>query len=128
MCDFLPLCKYYVGVLCTKGKKGANVKTSYKFGNGPMKICFKHKIKIKVDHRNNIIVYFFFLSHKLWFLKKLFLSWAFYIWAWTFFFFQFYNIFRGKYIVFWNSFILTWKIQILLIILQTSVEVAFVLH
>jgi len=59
LCDFLQLCKYYVGVICTKGKKGANVKTSYKFGNGPMKSCFKHKIKIKVDHRNIRIVYIY---------------------------------------------------------------------
>ncbi len=40
-CDFLQLCK----IMC-----GANVKVCYDFGNDPMKMCFEHKIRLKVDH------------------------------------------------------------------------------
>jgi hypothetical protein len=37
-------------------QEGANVKTSYEFGNDPMKImCFKHKTKMKVDYRIKIL-------------------------------------------------------------------------
>ncbi len=34
-----------------KRQEGANVKAHYNFGNDPMKICFKHKIRMKVDHK-----------------------------------------------------------------------------
>jgi hypothetical protein len=34
-----------------KEQEGANVKTHYKFGNDPMKMRFKHKTRIKVDHK-----------------------------------------------------------------------------
>ncbi len=31
--------------------KGANVQACYEFGNYSMKICFKHKTKMKVNHK-----------------------------------------------------------------------------
>jgi hypothetical protein len=33
-----------------KGQEGVNVKAHYEFGNGPMKMCFKHKTRMRVDH------------------------------------------------------------------------------
>jgi hypothetical protein len=35
-----------------KVQERANVKAHYGFGNDPMKMCFKHKIRLmKVDHK-----------------------------------------------------------------------------
>jgi hypothetical protein len=34
-----------------KEQEEASVKTCYEFGNDPMKMCFKHKTKMKVDHK-----------------------------------------------------------------------------
>jgi hypothetical protein len=34
-----------------KGQEGTNVKAHYEFGNDPMKMCFKHKTRIRVDHK-----------------------------------------------------------------------------
>jgi hypothetical protein len=31
--------------------KGKNVQACYEFGNYSMKMCFKHKTRMKVDHR-----------------------------------------------------------------------------
>jgi hypothetical protein len=38
-----------------KGQEGANVKTHYEFGNDLMKMCFKHKTKMKVHQRIEIL-------------------------------------------------------------------------
>jgi hypothetical protein len=50
-----------------KGRKGAYVKACYEFDNHPMKMCFKHKTKMKVDHELKILKLcrIVFLSHKL---------------------------------------------------------------
>jgi hypothetical protein len=37
-------------------KQGTNVKAHYEFGNNAMKMCFKHKTRIKVDHRIKDII------------------------------------------------------------------------
>jgi hypothetical protein len=48
LCDFLILCGNYMH----NGQEGANVKAHYEFGNNPMKLmCFKHKTRMKADHR-----------------------------------------------------------------------------
>ncbi len=52
---FLQLCNYYMGVICTKSKNEKNVKAHYEFGNDPMEMCFDHKTRTKVDHRNKSI-------------------------------------------------------------------------
>ncbi len=41
--DFLQLCNYYMGVICTKRKNEQNVKAHYEFGNDPMEMCFNQK-------------------------------------------------------------------------------------
>jgi hypothetical protein len=58
----------YVNILCElfaqSAKKKANLKAHYKFGNDPMKMCFKHKTRTKVNHKikdTKIL----FLSHRL---------------------------------------------------------------
>jgi hypothetical protein len=33
-----------------KGQEGRNVKTHYKFDDNSMKMCFKHKTRMKVNH------------------------------------------------------------------------------
>jgi hypothetical protein len=38
-----------------KRQKGINVKERYEFGNDLMKMYFKHKIRMKVDHKINNI-------------------------------------------------------------------------
>jgi cyclopropane fatty-acyl-phospholipid synthase-like methyltransferase len=44
-----------MGVICTKSKNEQNVKAHYEFGNDTMEMCFDHKTRIKVDHRNKSI-------------------------------------------------------------------------
>jgi hypothetical protein len=40
-----------------KWKEGTNVKAHCEFSNDPMKMCFKHKTIMKVDHKiKNIII------------------------------------------------------------------------
>jgi hypothetical protein len=34
-----------------KGQARTNVKTYYEFGNDPVKMFFKHKIRMKVNHK-----------------------------------------------------------------------------
>jgi hypothetical protein len=34
-----------------KEKEGTNVKACYEFDDDPMKMCFEHKTRMKVDHR-----------------------------------------------------------------------------
>jgi hypothetical protein len=34
-----------------KGQEGENVKAHNEFNNNPMKMCFEHKTRLKVDHR-----------------------------------------------------------------------------
>jgi len=34
-----------------KGQEGANVKTGYEFGHDPMRMCVKHKKRMKLDHK-----------------------------------------------------------------------------
>jgi hypothetical protein len=51
-----------------KGQEGQNVRAHYEFSNNPMKImCFKHKTRMKVDHRIKILklCIIVFFSHKL---------------------------------------------------------------
>jgi len=38
------------------GEKGANVKPCYEFGNDLMKMCSKHKTRMKVDHKDSRIM------------------------------------------------------------------------
>jgi hypothetical protein len=52
-----------------KGQERANVKTYYEFGNEPMKMCFKHKTIMKVNHRIKDIKHVF-LSCRLEFLME----------------------------------------------------------
>jgi hypothetical protein len=47
-----------------KGKVGANVKMGYEFGHDPMRMCFKHKTRMKFDHKIKEIK-IVFLSYKL---------------------------------------------------------------
>jgi hypothetical protein len=66
MCDFLQLCKYYVRIICTKGKKDHVWKHvmiwKWSYGN-----VFLTQIIMKVDHRFKILK-----SHTLWFLWSVF--------------------------------------------------------
>jgi hypothetical protein len=39
-----------------KKQEGTNVKAHYEFGNDAMKMCFKHKTRMKVDHRTKDII------------------------------------------------------------------------
>jgi hypothetical protein len=50
-----------------KGQEGSNVKPHYEFGSDPMKMCFEHKTRTKVDHiiKDIRICRIVFLSHKL---------------------------------------------------------------
>ncbi len=43
-----------MGIVYNK-EKGTNVKTCNKFGNDPMKICFEHKTRMKVDRKIKVI-------------------------------------------------------------------------
>ncbi len=47
-----------------KGKVGENVKMGYEFGHDPMRMCFKHKKGMKLDHKT-IDIKIVFLSCKL---------------------------------------------------------------
>jgi len=47
-----------------KTKEGANVKMGYEFGHDPMRMCFKHKKIMKLDHKIKDIK-IVFLSCKL---------------------------------------------------------------
>ncbi len=49
----------YVNIICE-----AYVKACYDFGNDPMKMCFEHKIRLKVDFIIKDII-ILFLSCKL---------------------------------------------------------------
>jgi len=49
-----------------------NVKACIEFGNDPMKMCFKHKTRMKVDHKIKDLKFLFLLS-RLWFMMKHFL-------------------------------------------------------
>jgi len=61
LCDFLQLCKYYVGIICRKGQEGQNVKAHYELGNDPLKfMCFKQRTRMKVDDRIEILKLCFF--------------------------------------------------------------------
>jgi hypothetical protein len=51
LCDFLQLCENYI----RKRQEGENVKAHYEFGNDSMKVCFKHKTRMKVDHKIKIV-------------------------------------------------------------------------
>jgi hypothetical protein len=42
-----------------KWQEGANVKACNEFGNDSMKMCFKHKIRMKVDYKMKDIIYMF---------------------------------------------------------------------
>ncbi len=57
-----------------KGWEGVYVKARHEFGNDPMKMCFKHKTKMIVDHEFKILKLcrIMFLSHRLWFYMKFF--------------------------------------------------------
>ncbi len=65
----------YVNIMCEFHAQRANKrKCENKFGNNPMKMCCKHKIRMKIGHRikdiiKNLIV---FLLRKLWFLMEFF--------------------------------------------------------
>jgi hypothetical protein len=62
------------------------VKACNEFGNDQMKIFFKHKTKMKVDHKmKNIKIVL--LSHRLWFFMKHFFLLAFFVWASKYLFF-----------------------------------------
>ncbi len=52
-----------------KKQEGANVKTHYKFSDDSMRMCFKHKTRMKVDCKNKDII-ILFLSHTLWFFME----------------------------------------------------------
>jgi hypothetical protein len=59
------------------GQERTNVKVCYEFGNDSMRMCFEHKIRMKVEHiiKNINIKYKCVLSHKLWYLVELFFGW-----------------------------------------------------
>jgi hypothetical protein len=40
-----------------KGQERVNVKAHYEFGNDTMKMCFKHKTRMKVDHKIKVSFY-----------------------------------------------------------------------
>jgi len=61
-----------------KKQEGANVKAHYKFSDDPMRMCFKHKTRVKVDYRNKDIK-IVFLSHTLWFLMEQFFHESFFV-------------------------------------------------
>jgi hypothetical protein len=42
-----------------KRQEGANVKTCNESDNDSMKMCFKHKIRMKVDYKVKDIIYMF---------------------------------------------------------------------
>jgi predicted NAD-dependent protein-ADP-ribosyltransferase YbiA (DUF1768 family) len=48
LCDFSQLCKYYVGIICTKGKKEQKWKHVMNLVMIQL-LCFKHNTKMKVD-------------------------------------------------------------------------------
>jgi hypothetical protein len=48
------LCENYIH----EGQEGENVKAHYEFGNDSMKVCFKHKTRMKVDHKIKILELF----------------------------------------------------------------------
>jgi hypothetical protein len=64
----LQLCENYIH----KRQEGKNVKAHYEFGNDSMKVCFKHKTRMKVDHKIKILELFgcVFITEILMFEKK----------------------------------------------------------
>jgi hypothetical protein len=73
---FLHLCNYYVRIICTKGEREQMWKRVMS-GHDPVRMCFKHKQRMKLDHKIKDIK-IVFLSRKLWFLMEHGLSWVFY--------------------------------------------------
>ncbi len=46
-CNYVISCESWM----YKGHEGTNVKACNEFGNDPMKMCYEHKTRMKVDHR-----------------------------------------------------------------------------
>jgi hypothetical protein len=81
LCDFLQLCKKYVGVICTKGKR----EHMWIHIMSLVMIIWNFVFQTQVDHKIKYTINVF-LSRRLWFFMKLFWSKVFYLWIYTFIF------------------------------------------
>jgi hypothetical protein len=55
-----------VGVICTKKQEATNIKTCYEFGTNAMKMSFKHKTRMKFNHKiKEIYIYIYIYNVNL---------------------------------------------------------------
>jgi len=88
---FLQLCKYYVRVVCLKSQREQMSWHLYEFGNNLMKMCSntKQKWKLTIEF---LKIRTMFISSRLQYVMKDFLSWVFYVWACTYFLLPYCNL------------------------------------
>jgi glycosyltransferase involved in cell wall biosynthesis len=88
-------------------------KTCDEFGNDPMKMCFEHKTKMKVDHKIKDVVNVIFIKWIM-ILMEHFLLWGSYVWACEYFFLLhcglhlvklLHNNWYSPYFIMWNEII-----------------------